>query len=268
MEGDMRTLKQEIFFYFFQLKKNVDNQQALRGSFWMQVVAMFLNNIAFFVIWVMFSQAIGVVNGWGPVQTFGMLGVSMMTFGIVHSFFGGLGELSEIVPNGKFDAYLTKPKILYVRTLNNNFIPTALGDLIQGLLALVIFCILVDVSWGDIALLILMIPPACVAQLSFMMICDVLVFWLPHIPMFGLALRDLIILPSTQPISLLRGALRILYLTAIPALLVAGLPIEIVTHHHYEMLLVAYVVSLCWLALSIYVFNGAVRRYESGNVIG
>jgi ABC-2 type transport system permease protein len=100
MGVEMKKLLNEIVFFFFQWKQNIRNQQALRTSFLLQVAGMFINNIAFFVIWIMFSKTIGVINGWGAMQTFGMLCVSMLTFGIVHSLFGSTGTLTDTVPTG------------------------------------------------------------------------------------------------------------------------------------------------------------------------
>ncbi len=262
------TLSRELTFFAYQWRQNLKNQQALRTSFVLQIVAMFLNNIAFFVIWIMFSRAVGMINGWGVMQTFGMMCVSMLTYGIVHALFGSTGSLSDTVPNGQFDAYLAKPKNLYTRIINRQMEPTALGDLLQGILGMMIFFCMTHASIGTILLFLVMVPPGAIAQVSFIMVMDCIIFWLPQTPVIGNTLRDLIILPTTQPISLIRGTLRVIYLTAIPALLVAGLPIEIITYHTYSLLALAYTVSLIWLAISIWVLNISVRRYESGNVIG
>lgn len=264
----MSHLFNELRFYGYQWQQNLKNQQAMRINFLTQLIGMVLSNTSFFIIWIMFSKAVGVVNGWGAVQTFGMMSVSMMTFGVVHTLFGSTGSVTDLVPTGEFDALLTKPKNLYVRIINRDMSPSAAGDLIQGIVGAIIFLFMIKADLASILLFLIMLPPAVMAQLSFIMICDCLIFWLPQTPMIGNTLRDLIILPTTQPISMLRGFMRVVYLTAIPALLVAGTPVEMVTYYKYELIAVAYAVGLVWLSLSVWVLKTAVRRYESGNVIG
>jgi ABC-type uncharacterized transport system permease subunit len=134
---------------------------------------------------------------------------------------------------------------------------------------MIIFFWLTKASFGTVLLFLIMLPPAATVQLSFIVTCECAIFWLPQAPIIGSVCRDLIILPTTQPISMLRGVMRIIYLTAIPALLVAGLPIEAITYRHpLHLIGIAYGVSLAWLALSVWVLNKSVHRYESGNVIG
>lgn len=262
------SFTKEIGFYFFQLKSNFENKRALRISFFSQVIGMFLSNISFFVIWMVFSHALGPINGWGVRETFGMLSMSIFTFGVVHTFFGSTATLIYRVPNGAFDSFLTKPKSLYLRILNHEFNVSALGDLIQGILGLIILMIWAKPSFEAVLIVFLMMPTAVIAMISFSMTTDCIVFWLPHAQHLSYALRDLILLPSTQPISLLQGPLRFIYLFAIPVLCVAGLPIEAFTHLDWRRVALSYAISIGWFLLSYWVLSVSLKRYESGNIIG
>ncbi len=261
-------LLNEIRFYFFQLKKNFENKRALGLSFMLQVAGMFLNNVSFFIIWMMFMNTIGTVNGWGVKETFGMLSVSMLGFGIAYTFFGSIGTLITRVPTGVFDSFLTKPKSLYLRIINHDFAVSALGDLIQGFLGVIIFVFWADSTIETFMIVLLMVIPAVMIQISFTMTFDCIAFWLPHGAPLSNALRDLILLPSTQPISLLRGTMRYIYMFAIPALVLAGLPIEAFTHIDWKMVALPYAIAFAWFGISYWTLHISLKRYESGNMIG
>jgi len=258
----------EISFYLFRLKLNFNNKRVLQASFLLQILSMFIANSSFFIIWVLFSRTLGSINGWGALQTFGMISLALLIFGICHTMFGTLGRMYEVVPNGAFDAHLTKPKSLYVRIINNEFYVSAIGDLIQGTLGLLIFIYLANLSFQSILLLFLMLPPAVLVELSITVLYDCIIFWLPQAPNLSQALFNLVMLPSTQPISLLRGAFRFIYLFILPALVISGLPIEVLAQNRWSICLLAYAIAITWFLISRWVLKISIHRYESGNSIG
>ena len=264
----MQTLLREFKFYFFQFCQNLKNQSALRGSSWVLAISIILSNTPFFVVWLLFSRMTGPIHGWGMLQTFGMLSMAIFIFGLGTLLFGSVGTMQPHVQTGSFDIFLTKPKNLYVRIINNQALPTAIGEVIQGGVGVLIYLWLAKPTWVLILMFAALIPPAVLVQISFMITCDCIIFWLPYAQGLGKALKELIILPTAQPTSLLQGGIRIMYLTIVPALLVAGVPIEVMTFHSYKLIAVSYTVSLIWLAISVWCLNQSVRRYESGNVIG
>lgn len=264
----MNRLSNELRYHIFQLRQNFNNKKMLRTSFILQVLSMFLSNLSFFIIWMIFSQTIGTHNGWGTLQTFGMLSFAILIFGIVHSCFGSLMYWGEKVPTGAFDAFLTKPKSLYIRIINNDFNVGALGDLIQGTLGVGIFLVMSHASLPSVLVMMLMIIPACAIQVAFINICNSTMFWLPQANNLPSALNNFILLPSTQPISLLNGAMRFIYLFLIPALVVAGLPIETFIHASWKIFFLSYAIAIFWLLLSLWIMKISLQRYESGNSIG
>lgn len=261
------TIKKEWFFHKAQLKKNFINQGALRLSFMLQIIGMILNNLSFFIIWMFFSQAIGVVNGWGMQQTFLMLCVSILVYGIGNSIFGGVGDLYEFVRQGALDSVLVRPKNMYLKLIAREFKVSAIGDVLQGLVGIFAYGIWMKMPIIDIFLLLLMVPAGVILQIGFIMIGDCIVFWLPSAGNLGRIFVDLILLPTTQPISLLNNWLRWFYLLVIPALVIAGLPVETLIHQKYYYIPIAYAIGIFWVWLSVWVFKKSLRRYESGNFI-
>ena len=105
----MDSMKKDITYFIAQTKANLRNAHALTRSFWIGVFSMILNNLTFFIIWFLFMKATGPINGWTSVDVFGMLGVSMLCFGVCNSFFHGTRELPEFVMRGSFDSILLAP---------------------------------------------------------------------------------------------------------------------------------------------------------------
>lgn len=260
------ALLSELRFHACEWWLNFRNQKALRGSFWTQVVGMFLSNVSFFVIWMSFSHTVGEVQGWGVLQTFGLLSISIFTFGVAFVLFGSSWTWMLVIPNGQLDTYLTKPKSLYVRLLNQKFLVSAVGDLLQGTLGLVLFLALSEASWDQILRLVPMLAVAISIYISFFMTCGCLIFLIPESPGLGRVLGDLLLMPSLQPISMLQGALRTVYLTVVPALIISGLPVEVFMRFDLAKVSIAVGVAAIWFALSLVTLRFAIRRYESSNV--
>ena len=268
MVDRMKYILRELQFYLFQLRQNVKNEQALRGAFLITSFGVLISNACFIVIWVLFSHALGNLDGWGPVQTFGALSVGLITLGLGTFLFGSAWTFDDCIQRGTFDALLTKPKSVYVRLLNSESSMTSLGEILQGVIGLIIYYHLARPDPFPAVLMFLLIPPAIIVQIGFIMTAGCVTFWLPQSSGLAKALKEMVILPTTQPISLLRGSTRLMFLTLIPALLIAGLPVELITYHAYELIAISYAVAFTWLALSVWVLKKSIRRYESGNVIG
>jgi ABC-2 type transport system permease protein len=258
----------ELSYYLTRLRSNFENKRVLQNSFLLQIIAMIISNSSFFVIWIVFNKAVGTINGWGPLQTFGMLSVSIFTYGITHTMFGSLGKLYEVVPTGIFDTYLTKPKSLYLRIINNEFNVTAIGDLVQGFGGIVIYLYLAQTHFSNFVLLFLMIPAGVLIEVSILILYDCVIFWLPQASSLSQALFNFIMLPSTQPISLLKGSMRFIYLFIIPALVIGGLPVEAFNQDKWRLLGLTYTITIAWFFISRWVLTISIRRYESGNSIG
>lgn len=264
----MQTFLNELRFYVFRWRLNFRNLHALKMSFWMNVIGIIIGNMIFYVSWLFLMHAIGPVNGWGVVQTLGMLAFNMLSFGFCWGAFGSQTMLQPRIQTGSFDSFLSKPKNLYIRIINDQSSPSVLGWILQGTIGLSIFFALTDFNLKILFFIIIMMPPAVMAQTSFLMVTDCVAFWLPYSQGLGKSLNELMMASAGQPLSLLQGGLRFFYIAIVPSLIIAGLPIELITYNTTSLIAIAYGVTLCWLMLSVWVLKISVRRYESGNMIG
>src|SRR3989338_171736 len=143
MDKHMNALR----YFIAQSKYNLKNAHALSHSFWIGVVSMMVNNLTFFIVWLLFMKATGPINGWTSLDVFGMIGISMLTYGFSHAFFYGINDLPQSVARGTFDFVLLSPTNLFLKLSGSSFLVTAYGDLIKGIVTSVVYGILMHFSF-------------------------------------------------------------------------------------------------------------------------
>src|SRR3989344_935027 len=153
----MDNMINSIKYFIIQSKYNIKNAHALTRSFWVGVLSMVLNNSTFFIIWFLFMNATGPINGWTSLDVFGMLGVALVSYGVTHSFFYGIADLPQFVTKGTFDNVLLAPVNSFLKLGGSSFSVTAYGDLLQGIAVTLIYGLVVKFSimmWALYALAI------------------------------------------------------------------------------------------------------------------
>ena len=88
------------------IRKNFKNEKELKSAFIISVIGMAINNTAFIVLWYYFGKTVGELNGWRPMDIFGMYGFSVTSYGIICSLFDGIFEIPSYISTGNFDKYL------------------------------------------------------------------------------------------------------------------------------------------------------------------
>ena len=97
------------------IKKNFKNEKELKSSFIISVIGMTINNMAFLILWYYFGETIGELNGWAPMDVFGLYGFSTTCYGIVESLFSGIFNIPNYISSGNFDKYLLTPKNILLK---------------------------------------------------------------------------------------------------------------------------------------------------------
>ena len=103
-------MREQIRFTMKLMGTNFRSMLALRGSFFMQVVFMFLNNFLFAVIWWVLFQRYETIGGWNLYDMLALYGTTAMAFGIFVTQFGGSRDLARVICSGELDSYLTQPR--------------------------------------------------------------------------------------------------------------------------------------------------------------
>lgn len=256
-----------IRYFLTQSKYNIKNAYALTYSFWIGVVSMMLNDIAFFVIWYLFMSATGPINGWTSLDVFGMLGVSMAIFGFANSFFRGLVDLPESVIKGTFDTVLLSPANAFLKISSSTFSVTAYGDLLEGVIVVILYAIIAHFDWLSTLLYIATILFGCIIFVCIRLLCSLTAFFIHDGEVITDQLFELFLRPGLYPGSIFPNKLKIFFMTVIPALLTSTVPIDVVRLHSVSILLFSMLVTAVWIVITISIFRIAIKHYESGNYL-
>ena len=123
------------------IRKNFKNEKELKSSFIISVVGMAINNIAFLILWYYFGKTIGELNGWKPMDIFGLYGYGTTAYGIVVSLFSGMFDIPNYISSGNFDKYLLTPKNILLKVSTSKISTSAFGDLLFGVVCFLVFAI-------------------------------------------------------------------------------------------------------------------------------
>jgi ABC-2 type transport system permease protein len=260
-------MKKDILYFIAQTKFNLKNAHALRKSFWIGVFSMMLNNVAFFVIWLFFMKATGPINGWTAIDVFGMLGISMICFGVTQGFFYGIRELPELVLRGNFDSVLLAPVNSFFKLAGSAFSVTAYGDLLIGVIVAILYGIYVHFSFLSWLLFIFSIILGCIVFICFRLICSLVVFFVHDGEIVSTQMFEIFLRPSLYPGAIFPDKLKIFCMTIVPTLITSAVPIDIVKLNSFLLFLFTLGITCVWVSITYFVFKISIKHYESGNFL-
>lgn len=250
------------------LKINLLNAMELRAAFFMQVIGMMLNNLVFVFTWIFFFKSFGSINNWSINETIGLQGYVALSFGLAFSFFGGATALPALINNGSFDSLLISPRSLYLRIITSDFRISAIGDILYGVILLVIYSLIAGISFKQTVFLLALIPASFLVFLNAVFVTSLVGFLLPDAKELARSLMSLFIDPGIFPSSLYTGMLRFTFLFVIPSLAIGGLPVETIRDTSWTGLGIVWFLAILWTFLAIWLLGLAVKKYESGNLTG
>ncbi|MBE6160222.1 MAG: hypothetical protein E7157_04160 [Lactobacillales bacterium] len=250
------------------IKKNFKNEKELKSSFIISVVGMAINNIAFLILWYYFGKTVGEINGWKPLDIFGLYGFTSTTFGLVDSLFNGLYKIPEYITTGNFDKYLLTPKNILLKVSTSKISTSALGDLLFGIVCFIIFAFFNKLTIIQLMLSLLLIILSSIIFYSFSLICMSISFYLMDGHNVSTGLYGTFVSNSLYHGGAFTGVLRAIFIFIIPSLLVGAVPVEIVKGLSLDGLIVVIFLATFWFLFSVFFFYKSLRKYESNNFFG
>ncbi|MET0387565.1 MAG: ABC-2 family transporter protein [Polyangiales bacterium] len=238
---------------------------ALRGSFWLQLGFMFLNNLCFFVFWWVLFARVGQVRGWSVHEVELLVGVSAASFGLAQVVAGGARHISRWVDEGELDPLLVQPKPTWLYAVGSRSNPSGMGDILSGALLM---------HWSGhvtasaVPLALLCVVCGALVFLGCALAFYSLAFWLAHTESLSRQVLDFTVLFSTYPETLFSGFLRFVLFTALPAGFVGYLPVRVLIGAQLTDLALLASGAAAFLGLGIWVFGRGLRRYASGSRFG
>jgi len=258
-------MKNEIKFIIHSIKKNIQSSAELRTSFLTNIIGMTINNFAFVFLWINFVKSVGIIGGWTIYDVIRLNGFTSLSFGLIFSVFNGIRKLPTYVSTGSFDRFMLSPKNILARIATSTFYPSAVGDIIFGIVCLAIYGFLIKISILQIIFLIILLIFSSIIFLSLAIIIFSLSFYFVDADSVTDGTFQLFFTPSLFHGGSFQGVMRFAFTFIIPSLLVASIPIETIKSLSGWSLFIIAVLSTLWFMLSIKFFYRAVRRYESSN---
>lgn len=250
------------------IRKNIRNEKELRTSFIITVIGMAINNVSFLILWYYFGKTVGVINGWKPMDIFGLYGFGTTGYGLVISIFAGITNIPTYIATGSLDKYLLTPKSILVKVSTSKLHTSAFGDFIFGLTCFIVYIIWAKLSLLQILVSIYLILIAAVIIYSFTLICMTVSFYLmdgdnvSH-GMFGLFLSNTLYHGGA-----FTGILRFFFIFIVPSLLAGAVEVEIVKSLNILSIGTITLAAALWFIFSIIFFNKSLKRYESNSLFG
>ena len=258
---------QDIRYFVTQIKYNLKNAYALQRSFWVGIITMILNNLTFFIIWLLFMNATGPINGWTSLDVFGMIGVSVFIYGIANSFFRGIVELPQSVVKGTFDGILLSPANTFLKLGGASFSVTAYGDLIQGFVVTVAYVIFKSFSAYQCLLYLFAIILGSIVFVCVRLLCSLVVFYIHDGETVSEQIFEIFLRPGLYPGAIFPSKIKAFFMTVVPALLISAAPIDMLKSNSVSLIYLSLFVTVIWVLISYIAFAQAIRKYESGNYL-
>lgn len=255
----------QLRFAVALLATNLKASLALRGAFWIQVVAMAANNALYFTTWWVFFHRYDEIGGWRIADMLGLFGVVAAGFGTCIVLAGGIRDLARTIAEGELDPFMTQPKSPMLHVVGSRSIPSGWGDLASGLLFVAVSGLVQPETLPLLAVAV------CVSASVFVasgILLHSLAFWLGRVETLVRMMWEFLLTFSLYPQALFGGVLRFVLFTLVPAGLIGFLPVGLLRDFQWGGLAAALGGAAAYAILAAWVFRCGLRRYESGSRIG
>jgi ABC-2 type transport system permease protein len=233
---------------------------ANRALFLSMSGTMFLNDVLFFMLWVVFFSGVPSVDGWTLADVAMLQGIVVTGFGTAFFLAGGSNKLGRRVLSGELDTYLARPRHPLGQLMTLECDASTLGDALYGVLLLVTFAHLRGI---DLILSLVLAAAIAALFLAIVVILQSLAFFVRGGSALGDQLFEMVLCVGFIPQHTQGLAMKIVLFTILPAGFMTIVPVEIVRHHSLTLLagLMAAVAVYLWIAVRV--FQAGLRRYTS-----
>lgn len=244
------------------------NAASMRVSFLVQVFSMVVNNGGVAIMWVIFISVFGSVNGWGVADVLASQGIVSLTFGIAFCVCHGAVTFPNDIRSGAFDSYFLRPLHMLPLVWRSYFHESTFGDLLFGVVMIIIACVLSGAPITTFALALLLAIPGAMIMLALSTLINSYSFWRPDDRFISDMVWRVFMTPTMYPAGAFPNGMRLVYTFIIPSLLVAGIPWEAARDHSLLIIALVWLAAFLWLGLAALVFHAGLKRYESGGGVG
>lgn len=257
-----------IHLYFTCIKRSIISRLEYKKDTFIALFSFFISHVASILSIYFIINSIPSLNGWTMEQIGFLYGFSMMPVAIDHLFTDELWNVSYFrVKTGDLDRNFLRPVPVLFQVIAETFQPEGFGELIVGIIMLIICGLKVNINWS-FSLVILLIVATIFGALiitSFKIIFASLAFVIKRSgPLLQIVYNFINF--TRYPIGIYPKVLRILLKAILPFALIISMPVQIVLFNDFSPYLLCLIiigVSIIFLVIAILIWNFFERKYES-----
>ena len=253
-----------VSFLATYVRLNLQAALEYRVSFWAQVFAMALNDAMWVTFWALFFSRFPVVRGYEFRDVVMLWSFGAVAFGLGTALFGGAWRYAGLVAQGGLDFYLVLPKPVLLHVLVARMSVSAWGDLLFGFSC---YLLLARPSAEELAIFLALSVFSAALFIAYAVIVNAASFWLGSAEGFADQVLNAMLTFALYPGSLFSGAVKALLFTALPAGLIAWLPVGLIRQWDWGTAGLLALAGAAMIALAVWLFYLGLRRYESGNLL-
>jgi len=233
-----------------------------RRSFWVQVVAMIVNDLTWVLFWFLFFHRVGSVRGWDVHGLLTLLAIVATVTGAGLGLLANARRIGPVISSGELDAVLALPVDPLGYLLVRRVDPALLGDLAFGPL---LFLFAGEPTPERTMIYVFGSVAGCVVFVSFLVLLGSMTFFIGGRGEQADLGFQALILVAQYPVDLFAGFVKVLLFVAIPSAFVSGLPARLVGSFEWRTAAVMVGVAVALAALARGTFALGLRRYRSGS---
>lgn len=255
--------KNQLNIVLLSVKYNLMKEMTNRISFLTNVGFMILNNATFIIQWLLLFHLKKDIGGYSLNDVMVLWGLAAGTYGFSHIFFQKAYSLSDVIMNGKLDAFLVQPKNVLLGVITSGTNPSAIGDIIYGYLIIFIF------KFGILNLLLFTVFSLLGAVIlsAFAVITGSVSFWIVKADMFAENMNNVVVNFSTYPEGIFKNTIRLLLYTVAPVGFIVYLPLQVMLKFNPLYLLAVICFTIFITVLAFFTFYQGLKRYSSSSLM-
>ena len=259
----LTAVKNQLRVCLLSVKYNIMREMLNKVSFVTNILFMIVNNATFIIQWIILFQLKEDIGGYTMREVMLLWGLAASSHGLSHMLFARAFSISDVIINGKLDAYLVLPKNVLLSVITSATSTSAIGDVIYGLILICVFCFSIERFF----LFLLFSLTGAVIITAFALLMGSLSFWLVRADMFGRNMVNSMISFSTYPDGIFKGGVRWLLYFVIPVGMSIYQPVHIMMDFNMRRFLMVLGYTFLLITAAVFVFYRGLRRYSSGNLM-
>ena len=260
----LTAVKGNLKIMFLSIKYNLMKCMENNVAFLTSVIMMVFNNASFIIQWITIFAVKESIGGYTLNDVMLFWAVSAGAYGLTHILFNGINRIPEYIEEGKLDVYLTMPKnpLCYVATSSTE--PSAVGDLIYGYLALIIF----NFSIKNLLLYTVLFVFGALIFASIVVIFNSLTFYFYRFSYVTEAMKSALLNSSLYPDVIFSRAIKIIFFTLVPSGLACWIPVHLLMEFSIVKFLILIGATILFVVLAFVIFHRGLKNYSSSNLMG